>query len=157
MSQGQQTDASTHISGEVRQLIGFTIGGNLFGADIASVHEIVRSADLTEMPNAPDYVEGLMKLHRRIFPLINLRKKLGLKPSGTTANSRVIVIEINGMLTGIRVDAVTGVLEINPQDIMDAEADRDRSIDPIFCSGVCPVDAGEIILPDFDRIFLMNE
>ena len=157
MSKRKQTSTLTHVTGEMQQLIGFTIGKHLFGTDLASVHEILRTTSLTKMPNAPDYVEGLMKLRGRVFPLVNLGKKMGLGIGRAEKNSRIIVLEIQAMLTGIIVDTVTGVFEIHPDNVMDSTDASNNEIDPLYYSAVYQEGGREILLPDFDRIFLMND
>ena len=60
------------------QLVGFTIGKELFGVDILMVQEIIRAAPITPVPNSPDFVEGVINLRGNILPVIDLRKRLNL-------------------------------------------------------------------------------
>jgi len=143
--------AAQHRHGETRQLIGFTIGSMVFATDILSVHEILRSAPLTTVPNAPPYVEGLIQLGGNIFPLIDFRKKMGIPGDDSEKDSWIIVLEVQGMLTGIKVDTVTRVLEVDQDNIK--SMDPDSALDPFYCPKSCSIGDGEIILPDFTRIF----
>lgn len=145
-------------SGEVLQLVGFTIDDTVFGVDILLVHEIIRAASLTSVPNAPDYVEGLAKLRGNIFPLVDLRKKLRLFNRESDTNDRVIIVlEIQGMLTGIIVDTVTRVLKVQPDSIKTETEQAFPAIDSYYITGTCSIGETLIVLPDFNRIFSGND
>ena len=59
------------------QIVGFRIGRETFGLPISLVHEIVRPPEITNVPHAPEYVEGVMNLRGRIVPVIDLRRRFG--------------------------------------------------------------------------------
>jgi len=73
-----QTDRETAQSRAVKQLVGFTIGEELFGLDILAVQEIIRDLAITPIPDAPDFLEGVINLRGSIIPVIDLRKRLKL-------------------------------------------------------------------------------
>ena len=61
------------------QVVGFRIGRETFGLPIELVREIVRVPEITSVPNAPDYIEGVINLRGRIIPIVDLRKRFGEK------------------------------------------------------------------------------
>ena len=61
------------------QVVGFRIGRETFGLPISIVREIVRVPEITSVPNAPDYIEGVINLRGRIIPVVDLRKRFGEK------------------------------------------------------------------------------
>ena len=63
------------------QVVGFRIGRETFGLPISIVREIVRVPEITSVPNAPDYIEGVINLRGRIIPVVDLRKRFGEKHS----------------------------------------------------------------------------
>src|SRR5271168_378235 len=65
--------------GELLQLVGFHVGGEEFVIDILRVQEIIRTQQLTRVPNSPDGMEGVMNLRGKIIPVIALRKRFGLE------------------------------------------------------------------------------
>jgi purine-binding chemotaxis protein CheW len=79
---------------EVLQLVSFKIGNEEFGVDILQVQEINRLVEVTRVPNAPDFVEGVMNLRGRIVPVVNLRKRLGLEKRENDKDTRIVVVEI---------------------------------------------------------------
>lgn len=143
---------------KVRKLIGFTIGEYVFGTDFSAVHEIIRPTNVTEMPNAPDYVEGLMEMKGDIFPLVDLRRKMLLgEEKQPPALPWIIVIDIRGMLTGIKVDSVIRVPEIATDSVKNVTKENEYGIAAQYCEGICTSGELTIVLLDFSRIFPSSE
>ncbi len=63
--------------GRILQLVTFKLGNEEFGVDILKVQEINRMMDITRIPNAPEFIEGVINLRGKIIPIVDLRKKLG--------------------------------------------------------------------------------
>ena len=61
------------------QLVGIRVGRETFGLPISLVREIVRVPEITFVPNAPEYIEGVINLRGRIIPVVDLRKRFGEK------------------------------------------------------------------------------
>jgi purine-binding chemotaxis protein CheW len=70
------------------------------------------SDDLTHVPKAPDFVEGVINLRGAVLPVIDQRKRLDLPPVERNDRQRIMVFLIKGFRTGFIVDAVTEVLKI---------------------------------------------
>jgi purine-binding chemotaxis protein CheW len=140
------------------QLVGFVLSGEEYAVEIANVQEIIRVTEISQVPQAPDFVEGVMALRSRLLPIINLRKRFGLPAVEVNDDSRIIVVNLNGMITGIQVDAVSEVLSV-PRDAIQAppailsrdEADQLR--------GVAKLDDGRrlIMLLDVKRLLSLTE
>ncbi len=64
------------------QLVAFQLGEETYGVDISQVEEIIRLQPITKVPGAPDFVEGVINLRGRVIPVIDLRKRFHLPPSG---------------------------------------------------------------------------
>jgi purine-binding chemotaxis protein CheW len=92
-------------------IVGFKVGRETYGVPIKSLHEIVRVPDITAVPDAPDYLEGV----------INLRGKIvfGEKQIGLNRQNRILVVEHAGRLAGLIVDSASEVLKI-PADAVEA-------------------------------------
>ncbi len=99
-------------SDELLQLVSFKIGEEEFGVDILKVQEINRMIEVTRVPNAPDYVEGVVNLRGKVIPIVDLRKRLGMLSKEKDKNTRIIIVELSGKTVGFVVDAVREVLRI---------------------------------------------
>jgi len=98
-------------------IVGFRVGRETYGVPITSLHEIVRVPEITSVPDAPDYMEGVINLRGRIVSVIDLRKRFGEKEIRTHRQNRILVVEHNGRLSGLIVDSATEVLKIPAADV----------------------------------------
>src|SRR5262249_59253305 len=99
------------------QLVGFRIGKETFGVPIGLVHEIVRVPEITAVPDAPDYVEGVINLRGKIISVIDLRKRFGERQIESSRKNRILVAEIEKKLVGIIVDAASEVIRVPHEEI----------------------------------------
>jgi purine-binding chemotaxis protein CheW len=98
-------------------IVGFQVGRETYGVPITSLHEIVRVPEITAVPDAPDYMEGVINLRGKIVSVIDLRKRLGEKKVTPSRRNRILVVEHNGRLSGLIVDSASEVLKIPPVDV----------------------------------------
>jgi purine-binding chemotaxis protein CheW len=118
----EQRDTSADHDDEVtdddEQVVVFRLDKEEFGVPIESVQEIVRVPDeLTHVPKAPPFVEGVINLRGAVLPVIDLRRRLGLTNLERSDRQRVMVFLIDGVRTGFIVDSVAEVLKIHKSAI----------------------------------------
>jgi purine-binding chemotaxis protein CheW len=101
-------------------IVGFQVGRETYGVPITSLHEIVRVPEITAVPDAPDYMEGVINLRGKIVSVIDLRKRLGEKKITCNRRNRILVVEHHGRLAGLIVDAASEVLKIPASDVEDS-------------------------------------
>lgn len=99
------------------QYILFKLGGQDFVTDISSVREILNVPEIFTVPQAPDFVEGVINIRGRIIPVVDLRKRLDLGCMQREEQNRIVVVDLGGNLTGFIVDAVKEVRRISVDDI----------------------------------------
>jgi purine-binding chemotaxis protein CheW len=102
--------------------VGFRVGRETYGVPIALLHEIVRVPEITAVPDAPDYLEGIINLRGKIVSVIDLRKRFGQNSTEPKRRNRILVVEHLGRLVGLIVDAASEVLKIPESDIESAPA-----------------------------------
>jgi len=140
------------------QLVGFTIGKELFGVDILMVQEIIRAAPITPVPNSPDFVEGVINLRGNILPVIDLRKRLNLFTGEVRQKDTwILILDIQGKITGFIVDSVTEVLKIQEETIEPPPDIITAGLESQYLRGVCDIGTQLLILLDFQRILLQEE
>ncbi len=98
-------------------IVGFQIGRETYGVPITSLHEIVRVPEITAVPDAPDYLEGVINLRGKIVSVMDLRKRFGEKQATLKKRNRILVVEHSGRLAGLIVDSATEVLKIPSKDV----------------------------------------
>ena len=141
---------------ELMQLVTFSIGEEEFGVDILKVQEIIRMMEITKVPRAPEFVEGVINLRGKVIPIIDLRRRFGLLARGHDKNTRIIVIEINAMIVGFVVDSVSEVLRI-PSSTVEPPPPVVSGMESEYISGVGKLEDRLLILLDLDRLLSHEE
>ena len=136
--------------GVERQLVVFDLAGEVYGVNIETVREIIRMQEVTYVPDAPDFVEGVINLRGRVIPVVDLRKRFSLAVTDATDESRVVVVDIGGQDIGVIVDAVTEVLRI-AEDSVEPASSLVTTEDSYYIEGIAKVGDRLLILLDIDR------
>jgi len=98
-------------------IVGFQVGRETYGVPITSLHEIVRVPEITAVPDAADYMEGVINLRGKIVSVIDLRKRFGQTKVTNQRQNRILVVEHKGRLCGLIVDSATEVLKFPASDV----------------------------------------
>ena len=138
------------------QVVGFRIGRETFGLPIAMVREIVRVPDITNVPNAPDYIEGVINLRGRIIPIVDLRKRFGEQSPEPHKKNRVVVVEMEHRALGLLVNSASEVLKIPPSEIESPQDVFDEG-ELGYITGVAKLKGRLVILLDLNRILERRE
>ena len=97
---------------EVIQFLSFTVSNETFGIDLLFVHEILRPAFITRIPNVEEYVLGVINLRGEIIPIVDLKKKFDQGFTTIRKSSRIIVLEYNSKRFGLILEEVKQVIKI---------------------------------------------
>lgn len=143
-------------SSEILQLVTFTLGNEEYAVDILKVQEINRMKEITRVPNSPPYVEGVINLRGKVIPVVNLRKKFGLSDRENDEQSRIMIMDIQGITMGLVVDSVSEVLRV-PSGIVEPTPPMASNISTEFIKGIAKLEDRLIILLDMDRLLGKTE
>lgn len=143
------------MKGETVQVIVFKLGEERYGVDISQVREIIRPTQITRIPNAPDFVEGVINLRGQITTIVNLRKRFGLPPTQIDNDTRIIVVEYNNAVIGMMVDTVNEVKYLSQKDIEPLPSIITSREEAKFLKGVGKLPDGLLILIDLNKV--LNE
>ncbi len=136
---------------EILQLVTFRLGNEEYAVNILKVQEINRMREITRVPNTPPYVEGVINLRGKVIPVINLRSKFSLAERDSDTQSRIMIMDIQGITMGLVVDAVSEVLRI-PGDIVESTPPMAANISTEFIKGIAKLEDRLIILLDMDML-----
>lgn len=143
------------MKGETVQVIVFRLGEERYGVDISQVREIIRPSQITRIPNAPDFVEGVINLRGQITTIVNLRKRFGMTPKPIDNDTRIIVVEYNNAVIGMMVDTVNEVKYLAQKDIEALPSIITSRDEAKFLKGVGKLPDGLLILIDLNKV--LNE
>ena len=138
------------------QVVGLRIGRETFGIPIGVVREIVRVPEITSVPNAPDYIEGVINLRGRIVPVVDLRKRFREVVAAPNKKNRIVVVELDGRPLGLIVNSASEVLKIPPSEIEAPHAVFQEG-ELNYITGVGKVRGRLVILLDLSRILQRGE
>jgi purine-binding chemotaxis protein CheW len=156
MEDKQKTTVSTRQSDEILQLVSFNIGTEEFGIDILKVQEINRMVDITRVPRAPEFVEGIINLRGKVIPIIDVRKRFNMELAEHDKNTRIVVVDIDGQIMGMVVDSVSEVLRI-PASTIEPPPEVVSSLDSEYIRGVAKLDDRLMIYLDLSKILSGEE
>lgn len=100
-------------------LVVFRLGAEAFGLRLQEIREIIMVGQITPVPRAPDFVEGVINLRGEVMPVLDLRTRFGLERAERNALSRVLITPIGGVATGLIVDAVHEVGSVDERQLED--------------------------------------
>ena len=138
------------------QIVGFRVGRETFGVPISLVHEIVRLPDITAVPEAPDYVEGVINLRGKIISVIDLRKRFGERQITPNKKNRILVVEVDSKMVGLIVDAASEVLKV-PETEIDLPPNVFEEGELNYVTGVGKLRGRLIIMIDLTKVLQKGE
>ncbi|MGB9674300.1 MAG: chemotaxis protein CheW [Anaerolineales bacterium] len=147
-----------------QQLVVFELANEHYGVDISAVESIIKMQQITAVPQAPAFVEGITNLRGNILPVMDLRKRFGLKIANSNESqtkkqfdeSRIVVVSMDGVKVGMIVDSVSEVLRIS-SDTIEPPPPMVAGINSTFITGIAKLEDKLIILLDLARILTVNE
>ena len=150
VSAGSQTGLAA--TADSMQLISFMLGEETYGIEITKIREIIRMGQITQVPETPPYIKGLINLRSTVIPVIDLRARFGLAEGEQTDESRIMVLNVGSRMIGIVVDAVSEVLRVSGEQISEAPPTV-ASQGNEYMTGLVRLEEHLLILLDADKLF----
>src|ERR1051326_2057481 len=138
------------------QLVAFRLAGEIYGVDIALIHEIIRLCEITQIPRTSPEIEGVVNLRGKIVPIMDLRQRLGIAAAERNSQNRIIVIQAGDCTVGVVVDSVIGVLRVSQSQI-EPPSKLVTDLDTETIRGVGKSDEQLIILLNMHKVLRMEE
>jgi purine-binding chemotaxis protein CheW len=138
------------------QLVIFQLGREEFAVEVTQVREIIRMQDITRMPKAPSFVEGIINLRGQIIAVLDLAQRLNLEAAERGSETRIIVVEAGDIKVGMIVDSVSEVMRISEDEVEPSPA-LAADVEAVYLKGVVKQENRLIILLDLTRILATEE
>src|SRR5690349_718372 len=110
MNTAQDTAAAKATASVSAKYLTFALGAEEYGVPVLKVREIIKILDITQVPQVPAHVKGVINLRGKVIPVVDLRLKFGFPEQDYTERTCVIVVEVvlpsGRVMMGIVVDAV---------------------------------------------------
>lgn len=134
----------------------FALGRESFGLEISYVKEIVGMQPVTEIPEVPAFVKGVINLRGKIIPVIDMRLKFGREPMDYNDRTCIVVVDIREISVGLIVDEVSEVLTVADENIVPPPSAKTGAYNEVL-RAIGKVGNDVKLLLDCDRLFDNNE
>lgn len=138
------------------QAVIFMLNNIYYGVEILQVQEIVKMTDIVQLPNTPDFIEGIVNLRGKIVPIMDLRKRFHLPSIEINENWKILILKVKDMLFGIMVDAISEVEKIET-DVIEKAPKVVSGVNGEFISGIAKLEERLLILLDTEKILTLEE
>ena len=108
---------SPAAEGQSSQVVSFCLGDEEYGVDIMTVQEIILFGCITQVPEVPEHVLGVINLRGNVIPILNLRRRFGMPDQPAVDATRIVVMNLNGRTVGVVVDGVNEVLRLSEDEV----------------------------------------
>lgn len=139
-----------------QQIVTFRLGSEEYGVDIMKVQEIILPGQITQVPEVPEFIEGVINLRGNVIPIIDLRKRFGQPIVAAGEETRIIVVNVRERTMGVIVDAVSEVLRI-AQDEIDPPPAAIAGLGKEYLKGLIKLGKRLLILLEIEKILSLDE
>lgn len=149
-------DIKATESKDIVELATFYVGDALCGMDILKIQEINKLMQMTKVPQAPDYVIGILNLRGQIVTIIDLGRKLGLGETDISQDPRNIIVNSKGGHAGLLVRRISDVVSADMNKKEQAPANM-RGIQGEYFTGVYKTDNNLVGILDVDKVLSIED
>lgn len=138
----------------------FKLGKETFASNVSKVLNILEMPTITEVPQTPDYMLGVMNLRGTVLPVVDTRIKFTMSPTQITTNTCVLVLEVEAenqsIMVGAMVDTVEEVIEVE-SEVIKPSPTIGTKYNTEFITGMVQKDDAFIMILDMDKVFSSEE
>jgi len=136
------------------KLVAFAIERQRYALYLSAVEQIVRAVEITSLPKAPEIVAGVINLHGRVIPVLNIRRRFRLPEREISSSDQFIIARTSKRTVALCADDVSGVIECPEQEV---ESSREILPHMEYVEGVVKLDDGIVLIHDLDTFLSLEE
>jgi len=155
-TQENNSDAIVGTPSDSLEFLAFFLGDQEYGIDIQKVNELRRYEKVTQIANAPIFINGVINLRGTIVPIVDLRIKFNLGVPSYNDFAVIIILNISNRVIGVIVDSVSDVVMLTPDRIKPMPM-VDTAFETDFLRGIGTTEQGMLILLDIERLMSSTE
>jgi len=153
-----EESVDTHVEDfQDGQFLTFTLGKQTYGIEIRNVTEIIGIQKITDLPDLPDYVKGVINLRGKVIPVLDVRLRFGMEERPYDERTCIIVININDSSVGMVVDTVSEVINIPDENVEPPPKVNKKTNGNVFVKGLGKVEEDVYILLDTQKLLFEEE
>jgi purine-binding chemotaxis protein CheW len=151
MAETATIDHAVGFAADSDQFLTFMLEDEEYGIEILRVQEIKGFSKIRPIPNAPEYIKGVMNLRGTVVPVVDLRSRFGMRQAEYNQFTVIIVVSVGAKVVGLVVDAVSDVLNIR-RDQIEETPEMAGDLDTSFFRGMGKVGDKLVLLLNIDRL-----
>jgi len=154
MSTATHPSLPTHAAAPAaspNEFLTFTLGAEEYGVDIRKVQEIRGYDTVTRIPDAPDFIKGVINLRGTIVPVVDMRLKFKLGHAEYNEFTVMIILNIGRRVVGMVVDGVSDVMQLSAEQIRPAP-EFGGNVNTRYIIGLGALDERMLILVDIEKL-----
>ncbi|MCF7947440.1 MAG: chemotaxis protein CheW [Spirochaetia bacterium] len=128
------------------------IGEETYGIDIQHVTDIIELQKITEVPDMPEYVRGVINLRGKVIPVIDMRLRFGMDSKEFDDRTVITVVNIKSYSIGFIIDTATEVVDIPEKDIDPPPTFQENGEGNKYIAGLGKLEDQVIILLDMEKL-----
>lgn len=136
----------------LENLLLFRLDKNILGIPLFDVREVLRNVELKSLPSQPELISGIMNLRGESVPIIDLKKRFFIGNESNDLNSRILLIQLEESIAGLRVDEIIGIKELEVSHDLDEYIDK-FYIKSHFINSVAYLNEEMVVVIDKNEIF----
>ena len=139
------------------QILVFNLEHEQFGLDISCAREVLKPREIYPLPQAPDFIEGVVNLREHIIAVVSLRKRFNLPERVDSSKARIIVCRVKKFVIGLRVDSVQEVISLSETQIQPKPGIISLKMPDNYILGFVKLGEKVVIILDLEKIFSEEE
>jgi purine-binding chemotaxis protein CheW len=144
----------TRAPENLRQLLVFSMDAQKYALHLSSVVKVLRMVEITPLPKAPDIVAGVINVHGKVIPVINIRRRFRLPEREVGASDQLIIADTSGRTVALAADSSQGIIERREEEIIPS-AEVVPGAD--YVEGVIKLRDGMVFIHDLDTFLSLEE
>ncbi len=139
---------------QIEQIVEFTLDEQLYALPLQAVERVIHAVEITRLPGAPEIVPGIINVHGRIIPVVDIRKRFGLQAKEIDTADRIILADTGKRQVALPADSVTGM-----RDLLPRQHEPSAKTLPFakHLKGVAKTDDGLILIYSLDKFLSLDE
>lgn len=146
----------TNQLSKIRKVIVFKLNDEEYAISIDQVGSIEMMHPITRVPQAYDFIKGVMNLRGTVIPVIDLRKRFGIESIEPTEETRIIVFHLENMEVGLIVDVANDIVDIDEEKI-ESPPEVVGTVHIDYIEGVVKFNERLLILLDLEKVLTTDE
>ncbi|HET6419573.1 MAG TPA: chemotaxis protein CheW [Geobacteraceae bacterium] len=138
------------------KVVCFRLGQDMYAADIMRVKEIIKPMKQTGLPEAPEFIDGVINLRGTVIPVLNVHRRFRLSGPETDKNTRLLIVSLAGQAFAMVVDEVTEVITVPVKDLR-PPPNFAQGVGREYLIAVCLVEGSMVMLLNLDSILQSHE